>query len=241
MISVMIVASAVQLESRSPIRADGQIITNFWAALPLLALATPVSAANAEEFDWKRCTVEVMPASSRALVVAQQSLIDGNGFTPDHHDPHKKLELACGYEIRQRTGEDPGYFRPRVLYRYLRRHIDELVGDDQIEPSFVLFQLLDPRTSPPTFMGHRTYIYMDDALVGVYSHPSTTCWVGRDLKVNQFTGDLPPAGPAIITRVHWFDIRAAPPAQARRVGRFHLAGTPGALVPVFGSPRMSAA
>lgn len=189
MISVMIVASAVQLESRSPIRADGQIITNFWAALPLLALATPVSAANAEEFDWKRCTVEVMPASSRALVVAQQSLIDGNGFTPDHHDPHKKLELACGYEIRQRTGEDPGYFRPRVLYRYLRRHIDELVGDDQIEPSFVLFQLLDPRTSPPTFMGHRTYIYMDDALVGVYSHPSTTCWVGRDLKVNQFTGN----------------------------------------------------
>jgi thiol-disulfide isomerase/thioredoxin len=53
--------------------------------------------------------------------------------------------------------------------------------------------------------------------------------------------DLPPAGPAVITRVHRFDIRAAPPAQARRVDRFHLAGTPGALVPVFGSPATSAA
>ena len=53
--------------------------------------------------------------------------------------------------------------------------------------------------------------------------------------------DLPPAGPAIITRVHRFDIRAAPPAQVRRVGRFHLAGTPGALVPVFGSQGMTAA
>ncbi len=52
--------------------------------------------------------------------------------------------------------------------------------------------------------------------------------------------DLPPAGPAVITRVHRFDIRAVPPAQARRVGRFHFAGTPGALVPVFGSPGMSA-
>jgi hypothetical protein len=29
--------------------------------------------------------------------------------------------------------------------------------------------------------------------------------------------DLPPAGPAVITRVCRFDIRAAPPAQARRV------------------------
>lgn len=28
--------------------------------------------------------------------------------------------------------------------------------------------------------------------------------------------DLPPAGPAVITRVCRFDIRAAPPAQARR-------------------------
>ncbi|AEG51290.1 hypothetical protein Sphch_3707 [Sphingobium chlorophenolicum L-1] len=52
--------------------------------------------------------------------------------------------------------------------------------------------------------------------------------------------DLPPAGPAVITRVHRFDIRAVPPAQARRVGRFHFAGTPGALVPVFGSPGMRA-
>jgi len=52
--------------------------------------------------------------------------------------------------------------------------------------------------------------------------------------------DVPPAGPAVITRVHRFDIRAVPPAQARRVGRFHFAGTPGALVPVFGSPGMSA-
>lgn len=29
--------------------------------------------------------------------------------------------------------------------------------------------------------------------------------------------DLPPAGPAVITRVHRFDIRAAPLSQARRV------------------------
>ena len=53
--------------------------------------------------------------------------------------------------------------------------------------------------------------------------------------------DLPPAGPAVITRVRRFDIRIAPPAQARRAGRFHLAGTPGALVPAFGFPGMSAA
>ena len=53
-------------------------------------------------------------------------------------------------------------------------------------------------------------------------------------------GDLPPADPAVITRVCRFDIRARPSAQARRVGRFHLAGTPGALVPAFGSPEMSA-
>lgn len=165
------------------------MIRTVWAILSLLALATPISAANAEEFDWKRCALEVMPASARALIEAQQSLIDGNGFTPNHHDSSKKLELACGYEIRRRTGEEPGYFRPRVLYRYLKRHANELVGDDQIEPSFVLFQLLDPSTSPPTFMGHRTYIYINDVLVGVYSHPSTTCWVGRDLKVNQLTGN----------------------------------------------------
>ena len=51
----------------------------------------------------------------------------------------------------------------------------------------------------------------------------------------------PPVGPAVITRVRRFDIRARPPAQARRAGRYHLAGTPGALVPAFGSPGMSAA
>jgi len=53
--------------------------------------------------------------------------------------------------------------------------------------------------------------------------------------------DLPPVGPAVITRVRRFDIRARPPAQARQAGRFHLAGTPGALVPAFGSPTMSVA
>jgi len=57
----------------------------------------------------------------------------------------------------------------------------------------------------------------------------------------KYSGDLPPAGPAVITRVRRFDNRAAPPAQARRVSRFHLAGTPGGLVSVFGSPRTSAA
>lgn len=180
---------AADLETRSVSRATGRTARAAWAFLSLLALATPVSAAKAERFDWKRCAVEVMPASARALVAAQQSLIDGNGFTPDYHDSHKKLELACGYEIRRRTGKDPGYFRPRVLYRYLKRHIDELVGDDQIEPSFILFQLLDPATSPPTFMGHRTYLYMDDVLVRVEDHASTTCWVGRDLLINQFTGN----------------------------------------------------
>lgn len=182
-------APAAHLEAQDPIHADWGTVRVSWAFLPLLALATPVSAANAGRFDWERCAVEVMPASARALVAAQQSLVDGNGFAPDHHDSTKKLELACGYEIRRRTGKEPGYFRPRVLYRNLKRHINELVGDDQIEPSFILFQLLDPRTSPPTFMGHRTYIYMDDILVSVEDHASTTCWVGRDLEVNQFTGN----------------------------------------------------
>lgn len=58
--------------------------------------------------------------------------------------------------------------------------------------------------------------------------------------VSDIAADLPPADPAVITRVRRFDIRARPPAQARRAGRFHLAGTPGALVPAFGSPGMSA-
>lgn len=55
------------------------------------------------------------------------------------------------------------------------------------------------------------------------------------------TRDLPPADPAVITRVRRFGILAAPLAQARRVGRLLLAGTPGALVPVFGFPATSAA
>lgn len=59
-------------------------------------------------------------------------------------------------------------------------------------------------------------------------------------EINWGSPDLPPADPAVITRVCQFDIRARPTAQARRVGRFHLAGTPGALVPAFGSPEMSA-
>lgn len=182
-------APAADLETQGVSRATGLTARASWAFLSLLAMAMPISAVNAERFDWKRCAVEVMPASARALVTAQRSLIDGNGFTPDHHDSHKKLELACGYEIRRRTGKEPGYFRPRVLYRYLKRHIDELVGEDQIEPSFILFQLLDPATSSPTFMGHRTYIYMDDILVSVEDHAFTTCLVGRNLEINQFTGN----------------------------------------------------
>lgn len=57
----------------------------------------------------------------------------------------------------------------------------------------------------------------------------------------RMTNDLPPIGPAVITRDRRFDIRGRPPAQARRAGRFHLAGTPDALVPAFGSPGMRAA
>jgi hypothetical protein len=55
------------------------------------------------------------------------------------------------------------------------------------------------------------------------------------------THDLPPAGPAVIMRVRWFDIRVQLPAQARRARCFHLAGTPGALELAFGFPGMSAA
>ena len=50
--------------------------------------------------------------------------------------------------------------------------------------------------------------------------------------------DLPPAGPAITTRVRRFDSCAVPPTQARPAWRLHLGGTPGALVPVFGFPGM---
>lgn len=51
--------------------------------------------------------------------------------------------------------------------------------------------------------------------------------------------DLPPIGPAVITRVRRFDILARPPAQARRVGRFHLAGTPCALAQPNDKPNRS--
>lgn len=181
-------AQAAQLQTQSPNRTDVRLARTLLALLPMLAASVPALAAGQSDFDWKRCAVEVMPASARALVAAQQSLIDGNGFTPDHHDTQKKLQLACGYEIRRRTGEEPRYFRPRVLYRHLKRNMSQLVGEDRIEPSFVLFQLLDPSTSPPTFMGHRTYVYLDNVLVDVVQHASTTCWVDRDLKVNEFTG-----------------------------------------------------
>ena len=40
---------------------------------------------------------------------------------------------------------------------------------------------------------------------------------GFSPKQHRINADLPPAGPAVITRVHRFDIRVAPPAQARRV------------------------
>lgn len=168
--------------------AGGRVIRIFLPLLALLAAPAPALAAGEADFDWKRCAVEVMPASARALVAAHQSLIDGKGFTPDHHDSNRKLQLACGHEIRRRTGKEPGYFRPRVLYRYLKRNMSRLIGEDRIDPSFVLFQLLDPRTTPPTFMGHRTYLYINGVLVDVVDAPSTTCWVGRDLKINQLTG-----------------------------------------------------
>jgi len=60
-------------------------------------------------------------------------------------------------------------------------------------------------------------------LVGISLGKSHTVCAAAALKAsrnfggfNGLAGDLPPAGPAVITRVCRFDIRAAPPAQARR-------------------------
>ena len=52
--------------------------------------------------------------------------------------------------------------------------------------------------------------------VAVVNDFSMRCYSWRERVVLASSSDLPPAGPAVITRVYRFDIRAAPPAQARR-------------------------